>query len=513
MRPFNLSGKFRLDACGVDLPQIAVKAAGVTVFAQGVAFAVQLFATAVLARLLTPHDFGVVTIVTTFSLLLGNFGLNGFTEAVLQLDEITDALASNLFWINLAAGLVLTVVFAALGSLIAKLYSEPLIRHISIGMSLTILVGSMAVLHLALLKRAMCFSAVSVNDVFARIVSVAVSIFCGWKGYGYWALVAGAIGQALYTSIAVWVMCRWIPLLPRRGKGTAKLVWFAGKTYAHFVVNYLTKNLDNLLVGWRFGALALGFYKKAYDLFVLPTSQLLSPMSAVVISTLSRLTTDKTEYNRCFQGGLSVLALVGMALSADLTLVGRDIIRLLLGPQWDAAGLIFTYFGPGIGLMLIYNTHSWMHLSLGRPGRWFRWGLIEVSITSLLFLLALKWGPTGIAAAWTLSYLILTIPALWYAGESIDFEIGPVVAMLWRYAVASLAAGYACAAIMRELPLAAATGAAGAAARIVVNSLVFTLLYALAVVILGGSEPFRRIGRMVPVMIPFRFARAAGEEA
>jgi PST family polysaccharide transporter len=114
-----------------------------------------------------------------------------------------------------------------------------------------------------------------------------------------------------------------------------------------------TKNLDKLLVGWRFGALSLGDYKKAYDLFLLPTSQLLSPMSAVVISILSRLCQNKAGDNRQFLAGPSVPALVGMGIGADLTLVGKDVICLLLGPQWEMAARIFTYFGPGVGLMVL----------------------------------------------------------------------------------------------------------------------------------------------------------------
>ena len=504
MRPFGSAGGFELEVCGGHLRQVAVKAAGITVFAQGMVFAVQMLGTAFLARLLTPHDFGVVTIVTTFSLLLGNFGLNGFTETVLQAEEITDALASNLFWINIALGVILSAAFAAAGSLIAGFYAEPAVRKVAVGMAFTIFFGSFSVLHLALLKRGMCYSAVSTHDVISRVVSIVVSIFLGWRGYGYWALVAGAVSQTFYVSASAWWICRWIPRLPGRVGGTGKAVYFAGHTYAHFVVNYVTKNLDNLLVGWRFGALALGYYKKAYDLFVLPTSQLLSPLSGVAISTLSRLKKDPTEFNRWFQRGLSVLALVGMAVSADLTLIGRDVIRLLLGPQWDATGRIFEFFGPGIGLMLIYNVHSWMHLSLGRAERWFRWGLIEVSVTALLFLLALNRGPAGIAAAWTISYAILTVPALWYAGLPADFQVGPVVAAVGRYAIASLLAGCACAGILSRLPLlAAAPGAGGAVARILANSLVLIPLYSGAVILIHGSlEPFREIGRLLPTLAP-----------
>lgn len=150
--------------------------------------------------------------------------------------------------------------------------------------------------------------------------------------------------------------------------------------------------------------------------------------------------------------------------------------------------------------MLLYNAHAWMHLSIGRADRWLRWGLIEVGVTGLLFLFGLHWGPVGIAVAWTISFFILTIPALWYAGQPIGFAVGPVIALVLRYAVASLLAGWVCVAILSEFHfLTAAPGLAGAAARIAANSLVFTILYGGAVILLhGGCEPYRQIARLVP---------------
>ncbi len=158
--------------------------------------------------------------------------------------------------------------------------------------------------------------------------------------------------------------------------------------YSHFAFSYSTRNTDNLLVGWRYGAQSLGFYKKAYDLFVLPETQLLAPLSAVVVSTLSRVNGNREQFQRYFLRAIAVLALVGMGVGADFALVGKDLIRFLLGPGWDEAGRIFALFGPGIGVMLLYNTHGWVHLSIGRPERWFRWGLLEFVCTASLFLLA-----------------------------------------------------------------------------------------------------------------------------
>lgn len=505
MKPFDARGVFLPAAEQGRIRRLAVRGAGVTVFAQGVALAVQIISTVVLARLLVPEDFGVVAMVTTFSLLLVNFGGNGFTEAVIQKEEINQFLASNLFWINLGGGFLLTIGFASAGSLLAWFYGNPHVARVAIGTSLTIFIASTSVLHLALLQRAMRFAVVSVNDIFARVVSVTVSICLAWAGWGYWALVAGAIAQPLSASIGAWLLCRWTPSLPRRAAGTASMVRFALNTYGRFTVNYSARNMDNLLVGWRFNAQSLGFYKKAYDLFALSAGQLVSPLTAVALSALSRYNRDPIQYKRYLLKALAVTAFVGMGVGADLTLVGKDVIRLVLGPRWAPAGQIFTYFGPGIGVMLLYSTHGWIHLSIGRADRWLRWSIIEVVVTGLLFLLALPWGPVGIAVAWTVSFWVLTIPAFWYAGRPIQFGVSPVIAAVWKYILASILAGCTSAVLLRGMPdLVAAPGLAGAFHRIVMISGLFVSLYLVAAILLHrGCAPLYQMAGLLREMIPF----------
>ena len=281
---------------------------------------------------------------------------------------------------------------------------------------------------------------------------------------------------------------------------------FALNVYAHFAFSYSTRNTDNLLVGWRFGASALGFYKKAYDMFVLPESQLLAPLSAVVVSTLSRLNGDREQYRRYFLRGISVLALLGMGIGMDFTLVGGDIIRLLLGPGWEEAGKIFAIFGLGIGVMLLYNAHGWIHLSIGRPERWFRWGLMEFACTAGMFLLMLHWGPKGIALAWTASFFVLLIPSLWYAGRPIGLSIGPVLTIIWKFFVASVIAAGSTAWLIHMMPqFEAIPGAVGALARLVSYSLLFTTLYLGAVVALHrGLEPIRHAAGLLGDLLPRR---------
>jgi PST family polysaccharide transporter len=130
-----------------------------------------------------------------------------------------------------------------------------------------------------------------------------------------------------------------------------------------------------------------------------------------------------------------------MGIAGVTALTGPDLIRLLLGPGWEESGRIFTFFAPGIGIMLIYDAHNWIHPSQGHADRWLRWSIVEFLVTCALFLAALRWGPEGIAAAWTLSFWILTAPALWYACHPFGLSLSAVIASVWRYLAASLVAG------------------------------------------------------------------------
>ena len=375
-------------------------------------------------------------------------------------------------------------------------------------MSLTIGIGCLGYIHTGLLQRAMHFRTTAIINFVGQVLHVIVSIVLAMAGWHYWALVWGSVTQTAVVAAGAWLVCRWIPSWPGRASGTGSGLKFAMNVYSHFAFSYLTRNTDNLLVGWRFGAQALGFYKKAYDLFVLPETQLLSPLSAVVVSTLSRVSRDREQFQRYFLRTISVLALVGMGIGADFALVGVDLIRFLLGPGWEEAGRIFALFGPGIGVMLLYNTHGWIHLSIGRPERWFRWGLMEFVCTVSLFLLALRWGPSGIAFAWTASYFLLMFPGFWYAGKPIGLGIGPVLAVIWKFFAASVGAGCRDSSDLQSYAVFCGDpGAQGAFVRMVSVSLVFFGLYFAGVIALHrGLRPLSETAGLIRDLLPERMA-------
>jgi PST family polysaccharide transporter len=161
--------------------------------------------------------------------------------------------------------------------------------------------------------------------------------------------------------------------------------------------------------------------------------------------------------------------------------------------------------------MLLYNTHGWIHLSIGRPERWFRWCLLEFACTASLFLLTLRWGPSGIAFAWTASYFVLMFPGFWYAGKPIGLGMGPLLAVIWKFFAASVAAFL----IFKAMPyFAAIPGVEGAFVRMVSLSLVFLVLYVTAVIALHrGLRPLSETADLIRDLLPERMGGRASPPA
>jgi O-antigen/teichoic acid export membrane protein len=509
MIPPQKDDHFSTDHLRSGLRMRAVRGAGATIFSNALSFFVQFLGTIILARLLTPVDFGLITMVTAFSLLLQNFGVNGFTEAIIQSEVIDHKMMSTLFWINAIISFILTLLFMTMAPLLAWFYKEPRLYLITIGISLSIIASGLSTLHMALLRRNMQFYISSGIEVTARVVSVSIPVFLAWQGWGYWSLVAGFVASPVTYTAGTWIFCRWRPGLPTSGTGIGPMLKFALNTYGTFSLNYFSRNIDKLLIGWRYASQSLGYYKKAFDLFALPAGQLTAPLTSVALATLSRLNNDPEKYRRYYLEAVSMIAFIGMPLSAILTLTGNDVIILILGPQWQKAGEIFCFFGAGMGIMLIYSTQGWLHLSLGRPDRWLRWGVLECILTTVSFVIGLSFGASGVAIAYTASFYVLAGPCLLYAGRPINLKLSSLISATWKYFASALTAGlvsffllYSFQSISQIfIPL-------NILLRLIVSSVICLSIYLLLIIVLyRGFKPISQFFSLLRDMIPYSLAK------
>src|SRR5262245_18755595 len=288
-----------------DLKRKTARGAVMSVVGQGATFALRLGSMVIIARLVTPEQFGLVGMVTAFTGLL-NMMMFGLPNAAVQSPTLSKELASTLFWLNLTIGAVLATLTASAAPLIAGFYGEPRLFWITVALGAMFIAGGAAAQHRALLQRRLHFAALVTIDVAALVVSAIAGIWMGLAGFGYWALVAMAIAPPVTAMTGAWIAARWLPGPPKKGTGVRSMLRYGGIFTINTIVVYAAYNVDKVLLGRFWGAEVLGVYGRAYQLSNIPTENLHSAMSFVMFPALARVQDDPNRLRNYFVKGYAV---------------------------------------------------------------------------------------------------------------------------------------------------------------------------------------------------------------
>ncbi len=402
---------FNTEHLQADLKGRSVRGGMWTVTAQGVQFLMQSAATIVLARLLTPTDFGLVAMVTAITSLGQAFADLGLSEATIQQPEISHDQVSNLFWINVAIGLLLTSIAAGIAPLLAWFYGEPSLRNITLVLSLTFFLGGLRVQHDALLRRQMKFSSLGLRDVIASLIAVPTAIFLAWRGAGYWAIVALPMILTGTQVVLSWLMVGWIPGRPRPEVSVRSMVTFGGNVAAAYLVFNVNGNADNILVGRYCGAGPLGLYSRAYNLLMLPVRQLGGPARSVAVPGFSRVQDDPERLARFYLRAVNLMIWLTAPLFGFLYVAAVPVIVLALGKHWIAAAPVFQILVIGaLGQVLLEST-MWLLVSRGRGRQLLMLLLSSSPVLVGSYAFGLHFGIKGVALCGSLTLLGI-MPAL-----------------------------------------------------------------------------------------------------
>jgi O-antigen/teichoic acid export membrane protein len=420
---------FATDHLLTDLKGRTISGAFITIAAQGAQFVLSLVSIMVLARLLTPKDFGLFAMVTTVIGYLRVFKDAGLSTVTVQREGITHAQVSNLFWINVAVSGAISLVLAAGSPIVAWFYREPRLVPITLVLSSTFFLSGLTIQHTALLNRQMRFKAVAFIQVGSLLIGVAVGIGMAWLGYNYWALVVSNLVTVVAAVPLTWFAIPWRPQRPSRRSGIRSLVGFGANLATGGFIYSLARGADGLLVGRFYGADSIGLYSRASALLNRPMDQFLTPISSVFVPTLSRVQTQPERYRYAFLRVYEAMALVGSFGTGLLLALARPLTLVVLGPKWEQAAAIFAGFTIAALYAPLGNASTWLFASQGRGKDWLLASSLFSLITVASFVAGLPFGPAGVAIVYSAVGLLLGLPVLYYfAGRE-----GPVTtADLWN---------------------------------------------------------------------------------
>jgi len=409
---------FRTDDLREGVAGRAIRGGAFTVGSQASQFVIGLLATMVMARLLTPRDYGLIGMVTVVTGFLTIFKDIGLSRATIQRNVLTHDEASSLFWINGAVGVGIALLTAAIAPVIARFYGEPRLTNITIALACGFLVSGFSVQHQALLRRRMRFGILAANDVFSVTLASVVGITMAFERMSYWAIVGNQLTFTISGAVLAWTVCRWRPSLPKRSTPVREMLAFGGNITGFTVLNYFSRNTDDLLIGRFWGSQQLGLYAKAYQLLLFPLNQINLPIGGVAVPTLSRLVDEPERYRAAFARTLDKIVLITMPLVVFLMVCSDWLIAVVLGSQWVGAANIFMWLAIAGFVQPIGYTTGWLFTSQNRTGELLRWGVMSSILAVGSIAAGVHWGAEGVAKSYGLTSALITTPLnLWWVGR------------------------------------------------------------------------------------------------
>jgi PST family polysaccharide transporter len=394
-----------------ERPQGTRSSGGVAKFgAQAANFLLRMGSLMILARLLQPTDFGLVGMVTAFTGVLGLFREFGLSTASIQRVSITEEQISTLFWINILVGAVMAAICFATAPIMSAFYNEPRLFMVTAVLAVGFLFNAAGVQHSALLQRQLRFSALATIEVLSLLTSTVISVGLAFGGAGYWALVAWSVTSPFALTVLSWIVTGWMPGRPRAGTGMRSLMRTGGTITLNSLVVYVAYNFDKVLIGRFCGAEITGIYGRAYQLVTLPNDYFNLAAGAVVFPVLSRVQGDASRLRNYFLKSYSLVLAVTVPVAIGCAIFAKDLIVVLLGPQWLDAVPIFRLLTPTILIFALINPTGWLLVALGMVGRSLKLALVIAPLVITGCIIGLPYGPRGVALGFSTAMSIWVIP-------------------------------------------------------------------------------------------------------
>jgi O-antigen/teichoic acid export membrane protein len=432
---------FKNDQLHNNLAKQTVRGGMTTVTAQGILFVITLIRTAVLARLLTPEDFGLIGMVAIVIGFAAMFKDAGLSLATVQKDHITSDQISTLFWVNGLISGVLCLGVLALAPFVSSFYHRPELTAVTAVLSVSLILEGLTIQHAALLRRHMKFIALTITQIFSAIIGMAVAISLAWYGWRYWALVGGTIASSCAILMLTFFFCPWVPGKIKKTPGVCDMLTFGGHITGFNFFNYFSRNADNILIGKFISADALGLYAKAYSLVQLPIINLRGPITQVAVPACSRIHKNSERIRAYARKYTFLLAFFSMPLMVICFLLSNELVLTILGDQWLAITPLLKIFAFVGFIQAPANIKGMMLLSCGKAKEYMYQGIAVSAINIIAFLIGLNWGVFGVASAYAIAAYLIQPPTFWYTCKQTPLEANDFLITISRPAAVSIALG------------------------------------------------------------------------
>lgn len=393
----------------------------------------------VLARLLSPRDYGVVALANVFIIAFGLLSAAGFSTALVQRPTVDKKDLDTMFWIGLTVGLVLMVGISAAAWPLADAYGEPRLRPVLQALSTTFVFIALGSTPQAILQRRLAFPSLARATMLASIVATVVGIAFAATGLGVWALVVQTVLGVLVNSVAITVQSRYRPSLYVSLARFKPMFELSRNYLGSTLMNFLNTRLDDFLVGGTLGAAALGIYSVGYRLLVVMTDVLALSARGVAFPIFARLQDDPDRLRHSYWSATRMCAVVSVPVFLFVLVAAPQLVVLLFGERWRESVpvlQVLCLFGAQQAVMQFNDA---LLDATGRAKITFRVLMVGTALQVVAFLVTVQFGLVWVAASYVLRAYLMAPVGLWFAGRALDVPLARTLGSLGAPVVSALA--------------------------------------------------------------------------
>src|SRR5579883_223842 len=398
-----------------------------------------LISVSVLARLVPPSAYGLIAMAVVLSNFFDSIRDLGTGNAIIRELNPTERFVATLFWANCILGVFLAACVYALSFPAAAFFHQPALVAIIQVVSANFAIGSLGIVPSALLSRKMAFRQLGTAQFLAALLGTATAVTMAYFGMGVWSLVFGTLATTTATALLVWV---YNPI---------RILWTLDfriiRSISHYtlnlsgfgVVNYFSRNVDNLIVGRFLGSSPLGFYQMGYTLMTFPLQNFSSMIAQVVFPAMAQVREHEERTRSAFIRTSVLIAFFTFPAMLGLFVTADPFVRSVLGAKWLPVASLLLVFAPLGMLQSVMTVNGVIYNVKGRSDWQFAWGTFSGALYVLSFFLGLRWGIQGVANCYALMWLALLPINLMLPLKLLDLRFSTYLRNFWPVAQVNLA--------------------------------------------------------------------------
>jgi PST family polysaccharide transporter len=428
----------------------------------------------VLARLLTPSEYGLAGMAMVCVGFASQFTDPALGTALVQRRHITEDDRSTVFWTTLAVGLVATVICIAISGLVADLFGQPQVQQLFAVVSVSLVISGLSVTQLSLFTRALAYRSIEIREIVATVVAAGCALAVAFAGGGPWAIITNYLVFASASTLLVWLMSDWRPHFIFSRASLRDLGGFGLGIFGARIMSWGNSSMDNVLVGRYLGPGPLGSYALAYNIMYVPITRVSLPLASVFSPAYARMQHDPDRLRNAWLRSKTLISSLLAPAFAVTIVVAPDLVPVVFGSKWHAAIVpIQLLCLAGLAQTLV-GLHWSVLTALKKPGTLLKVNVIVTVVTIAAFIAGLPFGIVGVAGFYALARWVLVPIDTYLTTRAVSYSFWSALkagAEVLPLAVGAAAVGYGLRLLMVQ-------ASAPHLAQLVVVSAVILLAYA-----------------------------------